>query len=100
MEIGLAPARVARTAEAAKFSFAAPLMTVQLTDNTGVDPIKGVPSAKVMSLWSGDTRIAKFAGAAPFMTVQLTTIQGAVPSKVVPLQRYQYRSRSEQAPKN
>ena len=58
-------------------------MTVQLTDNTAVAPVKGVSPAKVMSPWSGVTGIAKFAGAAPFMTVQLTAIQGAVPSKVV-----------------
>ena len=59
-------------------------MTVQLTDNTGVAPVKGVPPAKVMSLWSRGTVISKFAGDAPFMTVQLTAMQGAVPSKVVP----------------
>ena len=85
-----------RGTEIAKFSGAAPLMTVQLTDNTGVAPVKGVPPAKVMSPWSGGTGIAKFAGAAPFMTVQLTAIQGAVlsklvpPAKVVPLQRHHY----------
>ena len=55
-----------------------------MTDNTGVAQVKGVPTAKVMSPWSGGTGIAKLAGAAPFMTVQLTSIQGAVPSKVVP----------------
>ena len=54
-------------------------MTVQLTDNTGVAQVKGVPPAKVMSPYSGGTGIAKFAGAAPIMTVQLTAIQGAVP---------------------
>ena len=47
-------------------------MTVQVTDNTGVAQVKGVPTAKVMSLWSRGTGIAKFAGAAPLMTVQLT----------------------------
>ena len=71
-------------------------MTVQLTDNTGVAPGKGVPPAKVMSPSSGGTEIAKFASGAPLMTVQLTAIQGAVPSqlvppaKVVPLQRHHY----------
>ena len=55
-------------------------MTVQLTDNIGVAPVKGVPPAKVMSPKSGGTEIAKFAGAAPLMTVQLTANQGAVPS--------------------
>ena len=67
----------------AKFASAAPLMTVQLTDNTGVAPVKGVSPAKVMSPWIPGG-IAKFSSAAPFMTVQLTAIQGAVPSKVVP----------------
>ena len=59
-------------------------MTVQLTDNTGVAPVKGVPTAKLMSPWSRGTGIAKFAGTAPLMKVQLTDIQGAVTSKVVP----------------
>ena len=59
-------------------------MTVQLTDNTGVAPVKGVPPAKVMSLWSGGTGMAKIAGATPLMTVQLTAIKGAVPFKMVP----------------
>ena len=54
-------------------------MTVQLTDNTGVAPVKGVPPARVMSPWSGGTGLAKFAGAAYLMTVQLIAIQGAVP---------------------
>ena len=53
-------------------------MTVQLTDNTGVAPVKGVPPANVMSPWSGVTGIAKFAGATPLMTVQLTAVQGAI----------------------
>ena len=66
------------------FAGAAPLMTAQLTDNTGVAPVKGVPPTKVMSLWSGGNGIAKLAGAAPFVTVQLTAIKGAVPSKMVP----------------
>ena len=61
-----------RGTDIAKFSGAALLKTVQLTDNTGVAPVKGVPPAKLMSPWSGGTGIAKFAGAAPFMTVQLT----------------------------
>ena len=52
----------------ANFSGAAPLMTVQLTDNTGVAPVKGVPPAKVMSPKSGGTGIAKFVDAAPLMT--------------------------------
>ena len=56
----------------------APFMTVHLTANTGVAPVKGVPQAKVMSPWSGGTGIAKFAGAATLMTIQLTAIQGAV----------------------
>ena len=43
----------------AKVAGAAPLMTVQLTDNTGVAPVKGVPPAKVMAPWSGGTGIAK-----------------------------------------
>ena len=60
-------------------------MTVQLTANTGVAPVQGLPPAKVMSPWSGGTGKAKFAGAAPLMTVQLTAIKGAVPAKVVPL---------------
>ena len=64
----------------AKFAGAAFLMTVQLTDNTGVAPVNGVPPAKVMSLWSGGTGIATLAGAAPLMTVQLNAIQGAVTS--------------------
>ena len=68
----------------AKFAGAAPLMTVQLTDNTGGAPVKGVPPAKVMSPLSGGTRIATIAGAAPLMAVQLTAIKGAVPSKEVP----------------
>ena len=55
-----------------KFAGGAPLMTVQVTDNTGVAQVKEVPTAKVMSLWSGGTGIAKFADAAPLMTVQLT----------------------------
>ena len=49
-----------------KFAGAAPLMTVQLTDNTEVAPVKGVTPAKVMSPRNGVTRIAKFAGAAQF----------------------------------
>ena len=68
----------------AKLVGTAPLMTVQMTDNTGVTQVKGVPTAKVMSSWSGGTGISKFASAASFMTVQLTAIQGTVPSKVVP----------------
>ena len=44
-------------------------MTVQLTDNTEVVPVKEVPPAKVISLWRGGTGIAKIAGAAPLMTV-------------------------------
>ena len=54
-------------------------MTVQLTDNTGVAPVKGVPPANVMSPCSGGTGIAKFACATPLMTDQLTAIQEAVP---------------------
>ena len=54
------------------------IMTVHLTANTGVAPVKWVPPAKVMSPWSGGTGISKFAGAAPLMTIQLTAIQGAV----------------------
>ena len=65
----------------AKFAVAAPLMTVQLTEDTGVAQ---VPPAKVMSPWSGGTGMAKFSGASPLMTVQLTAILGAVLSKVVP----------------
>ena len=60
----------------AKFSGGAPLMTVWLTDNTEVAPVKGVPQAKVMSLWREGTGIAKLTGAAPLMTVQLTAIKG------------------------
>ena len=45
----------------AQFAGAAPLMTVRLTDNTGVAPVKGVPPAKVMAPWSGGTGIAKLA---------------------------------------
>ena len=67
----------------AKFAGAAPLMTVQLTDNTGVAPVKGVPPAKVMSPWIGGKGIAKFSGAVPLITVQLSAIQGVIPSKVV-----------------
>ena len=59
-------------------------MTVQLTDNTEVAPVKGVPPAKVMSPWRGGTGIAKFASAAPLMRVQLTAIKWAVTSKTVP----------------
>ena len=44
----------------AKFASAAPLITV-LTDVSGVAPVKGLPPAKVMSLWSGGTGISKFA---------------------------------------
>ena len=40
------------TQRIAKFAGAAPLMTVQLTDNTGVAPVKEVPPTKVMSPWS------------------------------------------------
>ena len=77
----------------AKFANAAPLMTFQLTDNTGVALVKGMPPAKVMSPWSGGTGIAKIAGAAPRMTVQLTAIKGAVPSKEVPPAKiYKYYS--------
>ena len=36
----------------AKFAGAACPMKVQLTVNTGVAPVKGVPPAKVMSPWS------------------------------------------------
>ena len=60
----------------ARFAVAAPLMTVQLTDNTGVAPGKGEPPAKVMSPWRGGNGIVKIAGAAPLMTVQLTAIKG------------------------
>ena len=59
-------------------------MTVQLTDNAGVAPAKGVSPAKVMSPWSGGIGIAKIAVAASLMTVQLTVIKEAVPSKEVP----------------
>ena len=52
----------------AKFAGAAPVMIVQLTVNTGVASVKGVPPAIVMSLCSGGTGIAQFAGAAPLMT--------------------------------
>ena len=44
-------------------------MTVHLTDNTGVAPVKGVSPDKVMSPWSGGTGIVKFAGAATLMTI-------------------------------
>ena len=60
----------ARGTGIAKFAGAAPLIPVQLTDNTGVASVNGVPPAKVMSPWSGATGKAKFAAAAPFMTVQ------------------------------
>ena len=55
-----------RGTEIAKFASVAPLMTVQLTDNTD----KVVPPPKVMSLslWRGGTGIAKFAGVAHPMT--------------------------------
>ena len=66
----------------AKFASATPHMTVQLTNNTGKAPVKGVSPAKVMSPWSGDTGIAKLA--ARFMSVQLTAVQGAATSKLVP----------------
>ena len=49
-------------------------MTVQVTTNTGVASVKGVPQAKVMSRWNGGTGIAQFAGAAPLLTVQLNPI--------------------------
>ena len=62
-------------------------MTVQMIANTRVVSVKGVPPAKVMSLWNGGTGIAQFAGAAPLMTVQLNLIKGAVPAKVVPPRR-------------
>ena len=63
-----------------KFVGSAPLMTVQLTANTGVAPVKGVPPAKVMSPWNGGTGIVKFSGASPLLTAQLTPIKGAVPA--------------------
>ena len=53
----------------AKFAGTTLLMTVKLTDNTGMAPVKEVPPAKVMSPWSGGTGIARYAGAAPLMTV-------------------------------
>ena len=40
----------------AKFAGAAPLRMVELTDNTGVARLKGVPPVKVMSLRSGGIR--------------------------------------------
>ena len=57
-----------------KFASPAPLMTVQLSANTGVASVKGVSPAKVMSPWNGGTEIAQFACAAPFMTIKLTPI--------------------------
>ena len=57
-----------RSTGIAKFAGAAPLITVQLTDNTGGAPVKGVLPAKVMSPCSKGTGIAKFAGATPLMT--------------------------------
>ena len=44
----------------AKYASAAPLMTVQLMDNTGVAPVKGVPPSNMMSPWSGGIGIALF----------------------------------------
>ena len=46
-------------------------MTVQLTANKGVAPVKGVPQAKVMYPLNGGTRIGKFASATTPMTAQL-----------------------------
>ena len=68
----------------AKLAGAAPLMTVQVTANTGVASVKGVPPAKVMSPWIGGTGIAQFACAAPFMTIQLTSINGQSQLKCCP----------------
>ena len=44
----------------AKFAGAAPLITVQMTANTGVASVKGVPQAKVMSPWNRGTGMAQF----------------------------------------